>query len=252
VPNREEVAGNPFHFGMTALSLIIVGLGLFRKEDRSRTFLALLCALSGLGVALIFSFVFRWQSWSTRFFIPYYVIFAPVIGMVFGKLLPSLSAWLMAVALIVVLVNPLLNNYSRAFSWSDQNRNSIWRLSRKGLLFANNPNIEGAVLELTERMAESGCRDYGIVMRENAPEYILWGTLTPNPEAYHFEHIGVQNPTAKHLDQAFDPCGVVLFEMSEVDDEVESAYRLAERWMIGDVYPFSLYLKPEFFDVGLE
>jgi len=27
---------------------------------------------------------------------------------------------------------------------------------------------------------------------------------------------------------------------------------LAEQWKIGDVYPFSLYLKPEFLDVGLE
>ena len=252
VSNREEVAGNPFHFVATGAALVIALLGLIRKENRSRTYLVVLSALSGLGVALIFSFVFRWQSWSTRFFIPYYVMFAPVIGVVFGKILPAFSVWPMAFALILVLINPLLNNYSRAFSWSEQNRNSIWRLSRKGLLFANNQNIEGAVLELAQRMEQSDCREFGIIMRENAPEYVLWGVLSPGSWDYRLEHVAVDNVSASHLDPGFDPCGIVLFEVTETDFATEPTYLLAEQWKIGDVYPFSLYLKPEFLDVGLE
>ncbi len=246
VPTREEVAGNPFHFALSGLMLILAPLGLIRKQQRQSTLGVIALALCGLAGAVIFSSVFRWQSWSTRFFIPYYVIFAPVFGIIFGKWSPKIVSWVMAGLLLVMLINPLLNNYSRSFSWSPENRNSIWHMSRRGLRFANNQNIEGAVLELTHLMEVSGCRTYGLLIRQNAPEYLLWGTLTPGSNDYHIEHVAVENTSSAFADPNFDPCGIVLFEVTETDFIYEEQYQLTKRWQIGETYPFSLFLKPAY------
>jgi hypothetical protein len=252
VPTREEVAGNPFHFAAAAFLLPVCLLGLIRKESRSETLTVIILCSAGYAGAVLFSAVFRWQAWSTRFFIPYYVILAPVFGTVFGKLLRPFSSWLAGVALVMVLINPLLNNYSRSFSWSAENRNSIWRQSRKSLLFANNQNIEGAVLELTYWMEASQCREFGVIMRTNAPEYLLWATLNPHPRAYYLEHIRAANLTAKHASADFDPCGIVLFEVTYSSLVDETKFKLAQRIEVGGEYPFSLFLRPDFSSITLD
>jgi len=252
VPNREEVAGNPFHFVMTGLVFVMILVGLFKKTSQKSALASFCLALAAFCGVIIFSVVFRWQSWGTRLFLPFYVMFAPVFGLVFGKHLSGISAWAAGILLVVVLINPLLNNYSRAFSWSTENRNSIWRMSRKGLLFANNQSIEGAVLELTQLMAESGCRSYGVLMRHNAPEYLLWATLSPSPDAYHLEHIDVDNPTQALSNPDYTPCGIVMFEVDPKEFTIDPDYELVSQWQIGETMPFSLYLTPMYALEGME
>lgn len=252
VPTREEVAGNPFHFALTGLSFFLLMVGLTQKPKRSEVAQTLLLSLAGFASLLLFSAVFRWQAWGTRFLIPYYLAFAPVVGFVFSKRKYGFWAWLLAFALGLVILNPLLNNYSRSFSWSENNRNSIWRMSRTGLLFANNQNIEGAVIELATRMEQSGCRTYGLVMRPNAPEYLLWGVLNTQSEKYVIRHIHVGAEILSPSWAEFDPCGIILFEMTTFDWVDQANYHLVERWQIGDSYPFSLFLIPDFMVEGLE
>lgn len=247
VPTREEVAGNPFHFASTLVLPLIGLIGLMiNPESRSKTLLILVLSATAISGAVLFSAAFRWQTWSTRFFIPYYVLFSPVLGYLIGKLMPPVAAWFLAFVLVLVLVNPLMNNYSRAFSWSEENRNSIWRASRKSLLFANNTNIEGAVLELTHLMEQSGCRTYGLKLRSNAPEYLLWASLTPHPGEYYLEHIFVENITEIHASPDFDPCGIVLFEVTEIDQIDDTKFNVVQRWSLGGDYPFSLFLTPDY------
>jgi len=252
VPNREEVVGNSFHFAMAALSLIILLTSLLQKRGREECIAVLWLALSGLISFVLFSALFRWQSWGTRLVIPYYIAFAPVIGFVIGRKHPVPAAWLIAIALGIVMVNPLLNNYSRSFSCREENRNCIWRLSRRGLLFANNKNIEGAVLALTDLMEKSGCRAYGILMRRNAPEYLLWGALPNGPGEYELRHIQVENESAVHASPDYDPCGIILFEMTDTNSVDQYAFPLNRSWQVGDTAPFSLFLKPGFRIEGLE
>jgi len=246
VLTREEVAGNTFHFIFTILIFLITLAGLTRKKHQPAIFVSLGLVAVAFSGAIIFSTVFRWQAWSNRFFMPYYVFFAPVMGFTFGKLLPSFTSWAFGLVMILIMVNPLFNNYSRSFSWAEDNRNSIWRLSRRGLLFANNQNIEGAVLELTDQMESSGCHSYGILMRYNAPEYLLWAALKPSPQHYRLEHLAVGNETEQFSDPDFDPCGLVLFELHQSEVFIAPDFLLGNQWKIGDTVPFSLYLKPPF------
>jgi hypothetical protein len=119
-------------------------------------------------------------------------------------------------------------------------------------MFANNNNIEGAVLELTHLMEESQCRTYGVIMRSNAPEYLLWASLSPHPGDYFLEHIQIDNITAQHATPDFDPCGIVFFESTAVNLVDDSKFDLVQRWELGGDYPFSLFLSPDYFLEGLD
>lgn len=246
VPTREEVAGNTFHFLLTGLVFIIAPFFVIREENRKKTMTIIFLSLASIFGVILFSAIFRWQTWGTRFFIPYYVMFAPVFGYIFGKISPPLGSWIAGIVLVVIMVNPLMNNYSRSFSWAEENRNSIWRRTRRGLLFSNNQHIEGIVLELTHLMEVSGCRTYGLILRPNGPEYLLWGALTPRPGDYYIEHIKVNNLTAMHSTEGLEPCGIVFFEVSPFDDPSFMEYQIAQKWQIGEEKLFTLLLTPDY------
>ncbi|MBG0787463.1 MAG: hypothetical protein H0S79_20420 [Anaerolineaceae bacterium] len=254
VPTREEVAGNPLQFLTTILVLLVLLIYILFKKDKSGLISPLILAFSAMIGVVVFSAIFRWQVWGSRYFIPYFVFFAPVVGYLFSKRLWDTLAWLFVAAFIVWSINPLINNYSRSFSWSDSNRNSIWTMSRKGLLFANEQTFEGAILELTYDMDISGCRDYGMVLGKNVPEYLIWATLSPNASDYYLEHIAVNNATEVLESPDFEPCGIIVFDATPPEDILDNTYVLSDEWTIesSDNTRIWLYLLPEYLSQSAE
>ncbi|QRN82417.1 glycosyltransferase family 39 protein [Chloroflexota bacterium] len=248
VPTREEVAANPIHFLVTCFVVLVLLISLFKKKNCSKDRKVLyLCIAAFLGM-VIFSAIFRWQVWGTRYFIPYYVLFAPAVGYIFSRCLPRWMGWLVCAALLAWLINPLLNNHSRSFSWSESNRNSIWTMSRKGLLFANHQAYEGAILEMTYEMYTSGCREYGMVLGKNVPEYLFWATLTPDASEYRLEHYAVDNVTASLESPDFEPCGIIVLDASSPEIVEDGSYSLKDEWYFesdGERH-LILYLLPEY------
>jgi 4-amino-4-deoxy-L-arabinose transferase-like glycosyltransferase len=249
VPTREEVAGNPVHLLLTAVFLGLAVVLRLRDRKASQDRAAVLLGLAAVSGMIFFSAVFRWQVWGTRYFLPYFVLFAPLIGYGIRKVpVKGFSSILLFLVLSVVMINPLLNNYSRSFSWSEANRNSIWRMSRKGLLFANHQDYEGAILALAEQMDASGCRAYGLKLDYNAPEYLIWATLSPEISAYQLEHIDVANASNRHADESFEPCGIIVFGIKRGAFSPGPAYQLFGEWDIPghEAYPIMLYLDQDF------
>ncbi len=246
VPTREESAGNPLHFGLTltVFILTLVGYTLKKKESYKNVLILGLIALSGM---VLFSVVFRWQAFGARFLIPYFIFYAPVIGFIISDWLPDWLVVLASFIFILTAVYPLMNNFSRSFSWSEANRNSIWQRSRRGLRFANHEIYEGAIIGLSNKMDISGCRVYGLVIGGNTPEYLIWGTLKPDVFSYHIEHIEVMNQSAMHERVDFEPCGIIVFEGRHPDMAFEKGYQMAESWEIPPYVgkPLTLYLKKD-------
>ena len=246
VPTREESAGNPLHFGLTlAVSILtMVGFIIKKKATYKNVLFLGLIALSGM---VLFSAVFRWQAFGSRFLIPYFIFFAPVIGFVASDWIPDWLIVLASLIFILAAVYPLTNNYSRSFTWSKTNRNSIWHRSRRGLRFANHEIYEGAIVELSHKMDISGCRIYGLVIGGNSPEYLIWGTLKPDVFSYTIEHIAVNNQSEIHESKDFDPCGIIVFEGRHPDIAFEGGFVMAETWEIPPYVgrPLTLYLIPE-------
>jgi 4-amino-4-deoxy-L-arabinose transferase-like glycosyltransferase len=246
--NREEVASNPLHFGITIFVFIFLLVRvLLGKKREAETWQPIFLGLSAIAGMIIFSAVFRWQTWGGRYFIPYYILFAPVVGVVIGEKFPRWTVWVVSLLLVIIMVHPLINNHSRSFSWAEANRNSVWRMSRKGLQFANYQIYEGAVLELTQEMGDSGCRTYGLVVGLNSPEYLIWASLRPDPSHYYLEHIGLDNASAIHADQALSLCGIIVFEAADPAIVQEEGYQLVKRLWFGSEsgHALSLFLNPD-------
>ncbi len=250
MPTREEVAGNPLHFGLSGLAFLALLIFTLIKKDRDTVWSPLYLGLAALAGMMVFSGVFRWQVWGSRYFIPYYVVFAPLVGYVFGRRFPAWSSWMLGLSLIFIMTNPLLNNFPRSFSWSVESRNSIWRRSRKALRFANHHVYEGGILSITHVMDVSGCRTYGMAVGMNAPEYLLWSTLTPGPEDYVLKHIEVDNHSVIHQTEDFDPCGIIVFEARQHPEKaLQAPYEFFDHWQFDPDWghPLALYLQPAFF-----
>jgi len=100
----------------------------------------------------------------------------------------------------------------------------------------------------------SECRTYGMSIGGNSPEYLIWGTLTPDSQDYYLEHMGVDNPSAVHASQDFDPCGIIVFEAAPPESVVEGDYLLYEGWQLEGYagLPVQLYLRQDFIPQGLE
>ena len=247
VPTREESAGNPLHFSLTLVVFILAMVGYFVKRRKTTKDVLILSIISISGMVL-FSAVFRWQAFGARFFIPYFILFAPVIGFVVSDWAPEWLTIIIGFVLITAAIIPLMNNYSRSFSWSKANRNSIWHRSRRGLRFANHEIYEGAIIDLSYLMDISGCRTYGLVIGGDSPEYLIWGTLTPDVFSYHIQHIAVKNQSAVYERPGFDPCGIIVFEGRHPDIAFEGGYVMAKSWEIPPYVgrPLTLYLKPDF------
>lgn len=254
VANREEVAGNPLQFIATGIVFLGLLLLLVIKKDKSGLDSPILLGLIAILGAMAFSAVFRWQVWGSRYFIPYFVLFAPAVGYFFDQRSVGWLGWLLGVTFIVWSINPLINNYSKSFSWSESNRNSIWTMPRKGLLFANEQPYEGAILELTYEMVASGCRDYGLVLSSNVPEYLIWATLTPDASEYHLEHYAVDNVTASLESPDFEPCGIIVFDASIPEEVTDGSYVLGDEWPLesNDVIRLRLYFLPEYISQSAE
>jgi hypothetical protein len=248
VPTREEVVGNPIQFALTVFVVLVLVISLLGKKDRKADGRVLLLGALGFVGMFVFSSVFRWQVWGNRYFLPYYVIFAPTVGYVFSKRMGNWMAWFVGVLMIAWAVNPLMNNYSKSFSWSESNRNSIWRMSRKGLLFANEQSYEGAVLELAHAMDISGCREYGMALHINDPEYLIWATLSPDWTEYTLGGFAVDNPSAELASPIDDPCGIIVFNGDPPEELDDSPYALAKEWATSPDYqmPLYLYLLPDY------
>ena len=247
VPTREEVASNPLQFLTTGFVFLVLLMLLIFKKDKNELIPALIIGLSAMIGVMAFSAIFRWQVWGSRYFVPYFVLFAPVVGFLFSKRSWGWMGWLVCAALLAWSINPLLNNYSRSFSWSESNRNSIWTMSRKGLLFANHQTYEGAILELTYEMYVSDCRDFGMITGKNVPEYLIWATLTPEASEYRLEHYHVENVTGSLESPDFDPCGIIVFETDPPEDILDGLYILGGEWALesSDDISLWLYFKPE-------
>lgn len=248
VPTREEVASNPLQFLTTGLVFLVLLIMLIFKKDKTGLMSALILGISAMIGVMAFSAIFRWQVWGSRYFVPYFVLFAPVVGYLFGERSWDWMGWLLCAGFVIWSINPLINNYSRSFSWSESNRNSVWTMSRKGLLFANHQTYEGAILELTYEMYISDCREYGMITGKNVPEYLIWATLTPDASEYHLEHYDVDNVTASLESPDFDPCGIIVFEVNPPANILDGSYILGGEWAMesSDDSSLWLYFKPEY------
>lgn len=205
-PNTgEDTVGNPVH---AFLILIVFILTLVIPRARKRPALAY-----GILVAitfLVFCLMFKWQVFGSRYHLPFFVLFAPAVGLGLIRLLTPRGARLVAVVMLVTSWPWLVSIRSRPLIPNEQSFvRSVLVEPRQNLYFANGGHLVYPYTTMVNMIKEQGCKTVGLMLSGNGAEYPLWVLLgAPDPNLY-LEWIVSGSPSEIYRHPDFQPCAVV-------------------------------------------
>ncbi len=172
-----------------------------------------------LGGYLSFCHMFKWQIFGTRYLLPLFVLYAPLVGMTFASrwlvvngvlgfsLFIAAMPWLFHLQLRPLLVRP-----------GTDYPPSLLTAPRQEFYFAT---AKGAYLpyrHLAERIQQAGCRSVGLHLSGTTPEYLWWVVLEAPRSQVRIEWL-MAGESAKYFDPHFSPCAVIS------DDKPQQSFR---------------------------
>jgi hypothetical protein len=218
--NDPAGTGNPLHLLFIVLAIVLILVSRQLRHNRVLRFyvLALVAAF------VLFSSVLKWQPWHSRLHLPLFVLWSPVIGVLYnlfpkvllvGGLLLTVQAW-----------SPLVNNGLYPLT----GEGSVVRTDRIDQYFRSFRGLKAEYVGAAEFLRSQNCTEVGLLLGWDDVEHPLW-TLLPRAPGGRAQHIGVSNSSA-HLESRsppFTPCGV--FSRSKLTGEKLTvggrSYRLA-------------------------
>jgi hypothetical protein len=228
---HEDVTSNPYH-AYLIFALLIIMFFLVRKHGRALLVYGLLAALT----FLLFSFIYKWNAFGTRYDLAFFVIFAPVAGVILGGFEKVKIGHLVTVLLFIGALPWLLSVYSRplvGISGYSEGKGSILQASRMDLYFANAPSERAVFTQFTEVIKSKGCNDVGVMLKGDDPEYLLWVLMGAPRSQARLEWI-VSSPTDKYSPADFQPCAIICRGCSLSQSPLrglEIAQQMSDVWL---------------------
>ena len=220
--NHEDLAANPLHLVLVAVS--VLGLVLARGRLRSRVLLEYSVVAFLLYVML--ALVVKFDPWGIRYQLPYWLLWAPVFGVVIAKLGGRKISNAMIIVLLLASVPWTLFNRTRPLI-AMRNRDEAeqftipcdWHFGctsgsvlvepQTTTLFANMMSFRDPYLELAEGLEDSGCNEIGLRIDSHDREYLFWWILDAPQSGIRVESV-YPLPELEHLaDPSFRPCAVI-------------------------------------------
>jgi 4-amino-4-deoxy-L-arabinose transferase-like glycosyltransferase len=220
--NDPASTGNPFH--LLLIVLAIVPILISRQLRNNRVLRLYVVAL--IAAFVLFSSVLKWQPWHSRLHLPLFVLWSPVIGVLYNLFPKEL---LVAGFLLTVQAwSPLVNNGLYPLT----GERSVVRTDRIAQYFRSFRDLKAEYVGAAEFLRSQNCREVGLLLGWDDVEHPLWALLPglrmPGGRA---QHIGVSNSSA-HLERRsapFTPCGV-FSRSKRIGEKLtfgERSYRLA-------------------------
>ena len=203
---NEVTIGNPLHAWIIVAFFIMLVFGRWKTLQPEIVVFSLLV----LSTFFIYSFVFKWQIFGSRFHLPFFILMAPVIGTSFTQVLPERTLNIAGICLLLFSWPWLMSIQSRPLIPDSESRvGSILKESRGDLYFGNGPNYQHPYVGVTERIRESECTSIGLVLAGNAAEYPFWVLMGSPREDVRLEWIVSGTPSARLAPTDFQPCAVI-------------------------------------------
>lgn len=146
--------------------------------------------LSTLAGAALFAFLLRWQPWHTRLHAPLWVLAAPCLAVVVGRIRWRPAPTVISITLALWAVPLVLHGSPRPLVGD----RSVITTPRAVQYFANRPDLRAQYEAIARRVRESGTHDLGLRLAGNDWEYPLWIVLGPDVD---LQHVGVENESAR-------------------------------------------------------
>ena len=216
VNTSEMTSGNPVHAAMIAFSFtVVVGMVLLGKEDAD------ILVYSGgiLFSMLLFCYVLKWQPAGGRFQLPFFFLFAPLIGILLDKLRRFELETVLALVLVIYAVPWLLQTKERPVISSDDRtyQISVFSEFRDKLYFATNSEDYKAYQAITNEIEALGLTQVGLDLTSESEEYPLWAMLGAPDENLQIKWVTSNSDSAKLLDDDFIPDAVVAEGLTQCE-----------------------------------
>ncbi len=180
---NEDTAGNFLNLVLIFVTLVIVVISPpLRRSQVSLYVLGLVAAF------LVFCAVFRWQPWHTRLQLPLFVLWSPVIGVVFERQFRRIITDALGATLILAAMPATLLNETRPLI----NRGGLFVIAapRDRLYFSGRPSLFEPYRIVASLTSESSCQDVGIDIPSNGYEYPLLVLLGIRPGGRQIRYVG--------------------------------------------------------------
>jgi hypothetical protein len=206
ISTYEGRLSNPLHLALAAVAGIVV---VARGRTRLRAY-----ALAILGGALLFCWAFRWQHWHARLHTPFFILAAPLIGVVLEPYLTRPRAIVVGVLLSVAALPWVLANQMRPILPLPETRftyaaPSIFAVPRTEQYFG--ADITMIYRRVIDELAVAGCSDLGIVGDEETRAYPLTPLARSRGLDLRVHYVFVRNATAA-LEQRPPLCALLVAE----------------------------------------
>ena len=188
--NDEGQAGNPLQF-LLGIAGFAIAVGTWRGVRRERR--AMILALAA-GILLV-GMTIRWQPFNGRLHLPLFVLGAPCIALLLGRLR---RPWLqVAVAVLTAGALPsLIANTTRPLiPWATQARSSVLTAPREEQYFASRPSLHPPYAAMIQQIKTTGCSRIGLFADYDSWEYPLW--VMGKSSALTFVHEGTMRGTTR-------------------------------------------------------
>jgi hypothetical protein len=203
---HETVPANSAHAYLLAL-LVPLGVAARRRIMRSLGFYVGLVLLT----FVLLSAMLQWKPTGARYHLAFFVLMAPVAGVVLEAFPTATVSYLAMGALMVSSLPWMLGNHSRPVlsDWPGADVGSVLVVPRRELLFANAPYLAKPYEDMTELIKESGCGVVGVALPGPGLEYPLWPLLGAPRGDLRIEWLVAGTASARYVDPGFAPCAVI-------------------------------------------
>jgi hypothetical protein len=204
----ENVAGNPVHLVLALITL--VAMWPLRRRLMPSAPLYAAALVSGF---LLFAATLRWQPWDSRLELPWFVLFAPLFGVVCEAIGARIAACIAAV-LVFSMLPWVMNNQARPLLGPG----TVLDTTRASQYFIFQPDLEPAYEEAAAFLADQHCSQVGFISNQDGWEYPLW-VLSPAP--LQVKHVAVSNVSHELAATAFPPCAIVALGPAFVTNPIQ-------------------------------
>jgi hypothetical protein len=245
---QELLAGNPFHF-----LLLLVALGIAFVKFKSAANRTLFWYATGMTAAFVaFCAILKWQRWSSRFHLPFFVMGAVLVALTFTRYVPRKVITAAGILLVSWgLLNGALNRYRSLVPvgrWESAYR------PRSEMYFAYDlDNYAPSYIAAAEKVDKTKCASVGIdsYTEMSDPEikdgpdsfitYPLFAMIHADGQERRAFFSGVQNLTTRFAEQQphAPACAIICLDCARVPAKFEEYGSLPNHSVFGGIVVFT-------------
>jgi len=233
-PSTHEIqAGNPLHALLILATFMIL---LWKRRQFPSSLLHYTFIV--LATYVLFSFLYKWLIFGSRLQLPFFLLYAPIVGFLLGGWKKERLANWANVFLLLASIPWLISIETRPILPIPERSpvGSVLTESRLNLLFANGSYLTEPARDVVIRIEASGCTRVGLMLTGNGAEYPFWFMLGSPRKDLRIEWIVADTYSANLSDPTFEPCAVICEDCQIQSENFRGLPVVFER------SPYRLYL----------